>query len=213
MADFAIAQQSDLTTPHGEERSHATSSSSPRRPPASPRASVTPTGWAPRAELELAEWVSQGKRLGASGRGVGWWIGDWLRYGNERFGERYVRASRITGYDTQTLMNMVYVASRFEISRRREMLSWSHHAELAALESEEQDRWLTISERESLSVRCLREEMRRRRRHADDPGRPRLTANRQKEVVCPACGCRFDQELEREPLPAGPVEQPQPAAA
>ena len=54
-----------------------------------------------------------------------------------------MRASRITGYDVQTLMNMVYVATRFESGRRRERLSWSHHAELAALEPPEQEEWLT----------------------------------------------------------------------
>src|SRR5439155_23153814 len=50
---------------------------------------ITPTSWEPCAELPLSEWAAQGRRLGIIGRGAGWWIGDWLRYGNERFGERY----------------------------------------------------------------------------------------------------------------------------
>ena len=44
------------------------------------------------------------------------------------YGERYELAAKVTGYDAQTLMNMFYVASRFEISRRREKLSFSRHA-------------------------------------------------------------------------------------
>jgi hypothetical protein len=122
---------------------------------------VTPVAWQPGHAISLSQWVADGQRLGAIGRGVNWWLGDWLRFGNAKFGERYVRASRITGYDVQTLMNMVYVASRFDADRRRERLSWSHHAELAALEPEDQEQWLTRAEDERLSVRDLRGELRR----------------------------------------------------
>ena len=57
---------------------------------------VTPVSWQPKHALSLSQWVSDGQRLGAIGRGVNWWIGDWLRFGNHKFGERYARASRIT---------------------------------------------------------------------------------------------------------------------
>jgi hypothetical protein len=135
---------------------------------------VTPVSWQPGHAISLSQWVADGQRLGAIGRGVNWWLGDWLRFGNDKFGERYVRASRITGYDVQTLMNMVYVASRFEAGRRRERLSWSHHAELAALESDDQEQWLTRAEEERLSVRDLRGELRR------------VTRAREKDVIAAA---------------------------
>ena len=86
----------------------------------------------PDRHLDLPEWIRQGKSLGTIGRGAAWWIGDWVNYGSAKFGEKYARAARITGYDIQSLMNMAYVAARFHISRRRENLSWSHHAEVAA---------------------------------------------------------------------------------
>jgi len=155
------------------------------------KVSLTTTGWAASSELPLAEWAEQGRRLGTIGRAAGWWIGDWLRYGNERYGERYARAARITGYDVQTLMNMVYVASRIEPSRRREGLSFSHHAEVAALERDAQDHWLARAEADRLSVRCLRDELRRERNvlsaagHEPSPQPPAST------IVCPECGCRF----------------------
>ena len=129
------------------------------------------------------------------GRGAGWWIGDWLRYGNEAFGERYVRAARITGYGVQTLMNMVYVASRFESERRREKLSWSHHAEVAALEPADQVRWLKRAEAERFSVRCLREEMRQEHRMLAAQSKP--PGPRRDELVCPECGCRFQRGRRR----------------
>jgi hypothetical protein len=131
-----------------------------------PPATLTTTAWSPCAELAVADWVRQGRWLGALGRGSGWWIGDWLRYGNSRYGDRYGAAARVTGYDQQSLRNMAYVAGRFEVSRRRAALSFSHHAELAALPAEEQELWLDRAESKALSLRSLRSEMRDARRRA-----------------------------------------------
>jgi hypothetical protein len=154
---------------------------------------VNATAWMAESELEMREWADQGRRLGTVGRAVGWWIGDWLRYGNQRFGERYARASRITGYDPQTLMNLVYVASSVDPSRRRTDLSFSHHAEVAALEPSEQERWLELAARERFSVRCLREQIRTRgRAEARALEQPKRSAQRA-ELVCPSCGSSFDQ--------------------
>ena len=148
---------------------------------------VTPVAWQPRQALSLSQWVADGQRLGAIGRGVNWWLGDWLRFGNHKFGERYARASRITGYDVQTLMNMVYVATRFEAPRRRDRLSWSHHAELAALDEASQDEWLTRAEDERLSVRDLRAELRRVTRANESEA---LAAASPEDPchLCPNCG-------------------------
>jgi hypothetical protein len=160
---------------------------------------MTATSWVPVAELELPAWTEAGRRLGSIGRGIGWWIGDWLFYGNRRFGERYARAKQITGYDVQTLMNMTYVASRFEPQRRREALSFSHHAELAALDPASQDRWLERAEAERLSVRCLREELRRERRRLEGAAHPTPEAlpaetHTDPTFVCPQCGVRMQNE-------------------
>jgi hypothetical protein len=142
-------------------------SDDPTSPPSLRRpASLTATAWSPCAELAVADWVRQGRWLGALGRGSGWWIGDWVRYGNARYGDRYGAAARVTGYDQHSLRNMAYVAGRFEVSRRRAALSFSHHAELAALPAEEQELWLDRAESEDLSLRSLRSEMRTARRRA-----------------------------------------------
>lgn len=162
---------------------------------------ITRTSWAPSTELRPSDWVEHGRRLGVIGRGVGWWIGDWLRYGNMKWGERYVRASRITGYDVQTLMNMVYVATAYDVSQRRRNLSFSHHAELAAMPPEARERWLDLAEANRLSVRCLREELRRERRlTAGDSVEPSPSAELEPGTVtvetpealhCPQCGCEI----------------------
>jgi hypothetical protein len=153
---------------------------------------MTNVSWAARETLSFERWVLLGRRLGKIGRGIGWWIGDWLRFGNHLYGEKYAQASRITGYDVQTLMNMVYVASSIESSRRREELSFSHHAEVAALPSDEQDQWLRRAEETRLSVHDLRLMLRtsRKRQHdgseAEHGGHAADSA-----AVCPECGHAF----------------------
>jgi hypothetical protein len=166
---------------------------------------LTETSWSPRRQLTVAEWVQQGRCLGSVARASGWWIGDWVRYGNAKYGEKYDAAARVTGYDVHSLMNMAYVASRFEISRRREKLSFSHHGELAALSPDEQERWLDRAELEGLSVHRLRHELRRQARSVSSftasagtslprgsPSPDRRPPGAGTEVACPKCGHRFD---------------------
>jgi hypothetical protein len=155
--------------------------------------SASPVAWAPSQELDANEWASAGRRIGAVGRSVQWLLGDWITYGNERFGERYARASRITGYDPQTLMNMVYVASRFPISRRRENLSWSHHEALAALDPSEQDGWLDQADEHRWSVSDLRGMLRlSRKRMLSEQSEIEAVPADARPIVplmkCPRCG-------------------------
>jgi hypothetical protein len=165
------------------------------------RGPLSPVAWQPHAGMPFSDWIEHGRKLGLMGRSAGWWVGDWLNYGNAVYGERYVRASRITGYDVQTLMNMAYVASRFDASRRREPLSWSHHAEVSALAPEQQDALLARAEGERLSVRDLRDEVRRLRRAAKEVGAAQAaTAHEPKgdepdaaDLVCPECGHAFER--------------------
>ena len=166
---------------------------------AEPRSRLTPTAWSSGPALGPAAWIQWGRWLGTVGRGSGWWIGDWVRFGNARYGERYKLVASITGYDTQTLMNMAYVTSRFEPARRRESLSFSHHAEVAALCQEEQDRWLERAMLERLSVRARRAELRRRPGGLGDgrepgglgDGRPAGRPSEAGTVRCPCCGETF----------------------
>jgi hypothetical protein len=154
-------------------------------------AELTRVGWRPTAEIDLAEWSAVGRRFGEIGRCSQWWLGDWIHYGNAKFGERYSRAVKLTGYDVQSLMNMVYVASRFEISRRRENLSWSHHSTLAPLEPASQEYWLSRALAEKLSVADLRVELRTRRRALKEPvlaEEPSAGSRPLDTIVCPNCG-------------------------
>ncbi len=165
------------------------------------RHGLTPVGWAPEGEIGMEKWTDQGRRFGLMARCSQWWVGDWVRYGDEAYGTRYNKASKISGYDVQTLMNMVYVALRFEISRRRESLSWSHHAELAPMNPEEQCRWLDWCEKNQASVNDLRVELRRARHMSQLGGdkespshegkEPSVTTENSDPKKCPQCGYEY----------------------
>src|SRR5262245_56619143 len=150
---------------------------------------MTAVAWAPNTELDCAQWIQHGERLGAIGRGIAWWIGDWVNYGNTKYGEKYSRAAKITGYDAQTLMNMEYVAPNFAPDRRRASRPCSHQPEGAALTTEEQDELLAHAEQRKRSVRGLRDEVRARGRRT--PSREKKP-DAQTPIVCPNCGCQLN---------------------
>jgi hypothetical protein len=163
-------------------------------PRGSPRFNLGVASWTPMENMSYPEWVAVGRRIGSIGRASNWWVGDWLRYGTQRWGQKYTQAARMTGYDVHTLRNMAYVASRFGLSLRRDNLTWSHHALLAAMEPEVQCYWLDRATDERLSVADLRIELRSLRRGShqsqDSLGGSATKSATPLGVVCPNCGYR-----------------------
>lgn len=86
---------------------------------------------------------------------VMWWIGDAIRYGERAYGERYTQAIDDFGLSYQRLANIVWVAGKFPVSRRREKLPFAHHAKVAALPPGDADALLDEAERENLTSREL----------------------------------------------------------
>jgi hypothetical protein len=68
-----------------------------------------------------------------SDHGVSWWIGDWWAFGEQRYGDRkaITEADDWDGPAFQTCADAAMVCRAFETSRRREVLSFTHHAEVA----------------------------------------------------------------------------------
>jgi len=162
---------------------------------------LNPLGWRGDPELPYRDWIVEGRRIGLILRGSPWWIGDWLLYGTQRWGEMYSQAARVTGYDRKSLRNMRYVSSRFELSLRRDDLTWSHHALLAGFDPDEQRRWLEQAAAQRLSVEDLRVELRvaKRSDHAalvTSAGTRLDEPIAQATVPCPRCG-------EAVPIPVG----------
>jgi hypothetical protein len=62
------------------------------------------------------------------------------------YGKTYDTAVSETGLGYQTIANLKSVARKVDISRRRENLSFGHHAEVAALPAEQQQRLLDLAD-------------------------------------------------------------------
>lgn len=116
--------------------------------------------------LTYEAWSELGSRLSCIASTSAWWLGDWLTYGESRFPDRYKQAIEETQLDYQTLRNYSWVARKFCQSRRRDTLSFQHHAEVASLVKQEQDIWLDRAERFSWSRNTLRSYLRISRRNA-----------------------------------------------
>jgi Thioredoxin len=125
------------------------------------RTPYTPVGLSLPASLSFERWQALGRRIGSITNASSWWLGDWAFYGQGSYGEKYKQAIEVTGLDHQTLRNYAWVAGRFDLSRRRDNLSFAHHAEVAALLDEEQDEWLDLAERSRWSRNELRARLRK----------------------------------------------------
>lgn len=162
---------------------------------------MTEVVWEPKRDLSFEEWESIGRQLAYFHSASPWWIGDWAAYGHH-YGERYQRAQQITGLSYSTIANYVSVVRSVQSSRRRENLSWSHHAEVVSLKPREQDRWLKLAEESGWSVETLRSKMAKATRRLPAP----IPAEPEPEVMsgfrCPHCQVELSvDELPGEPDP------------
>ncbi|HEV2639175.1 MAG TPA: LmbU family transcriptional regulator [Actinocrinis sp.] len=138
-----------------------------RDPVAQKQILVTGVGLLIPPAVEFCAWEQAGVKIARIAECSSWCLGDWLVYGEHKYADRYRQVIAAARLDYQTLRNYAWVARRFELARRREELSFQHHAEVAALPAEEQDRWLDLSAGQSWS----RNELRRRLRSGREPGR------------------------------------------
>jgi hypothetical protein len=111
-------------------------------------------------QMPFERWVSIGRQLSDIHTSSAWCLGDWLVFGEAAYNGRYRDAIEQTCLDYQTLRNYAWVARRFAMSRRRDGLSFGHHAEVAARPEAEQGFWLRKAEELGWSVKRLRRELR-----------------------------------------------------
>ncbi|MYR47713.1 LmbU [Streptomyces sp. SID4928] len=124
--------------------------------------------------VSFAAWEAAGVKIARAHDSSAWCLGDWIVYGQARYENRYKQAVEAAGLDYQTIRNYAWVARRFDLSRRRESLSFQHHAEVASLATQElQDKWLDLAE----THRWSRNELRRRIR-GSKPAHPQTSGAR-----------------------------------
>lgn len=108
------------------------------------------------SSLTFERWQEVGRTLQQMQRSVNWWAGDWLRFGEDRWGEAaYQAVQEITGNGDEALKQAVWVASKYPPSTRVPELSWSHHRAAAELEPDERQGLLEYAAREHLTTRDL----------------------------------------------------------
>ncbi|TYK53637.1 antibiotic biosynthesis protein [Actinomadura decatromicini] len=106
--------------------------------------------------MTFEDWERAGRQITGIVNSSAWWLGDWLVYGKEHYRDRYERGILAAGLQYQTLRNYAWVARRFEMPRRRAALSFQHHAEVASLLVEDQDKWLDRAEQAKWTTKQLR---------------------------------------------------------
>lgn len=143
---------------------------------------MVPMGLRISQELSYEDWEHVGKQLSRIVDSSSWWLGDWLVFGKKYYSDRYQRAIRSAGLSYQTLRNYAWVARRFDINRRRERLTFQHHAEVASLPAELQESLLDGAEQHNWTTKQLRKEIQALQSAADANGLASDTANSQIEV-------------------------------
>lgn len=125
------------------------------------KATVRKSGMVFPQNLSERSWEQIGASLREFTNSSAWWLADWLIFGETAYGwQRYRQAIERTGLDYQTLRNYAWVARRFEHHRRRDGLSFAHHAEATRLSPPEQDYWLRKAEQQKWSRNELRRAIR-----------------------------------------------------
>jgi hypothetical protein len=119
-------------------------------------------------QIPFSRWKRIGQQIAGISNASAWWQGDWLAYGQARYPDRYKQAIEETSLDYQTLRNYAWISRRFDKSRRRSTLSFQHHAEVASLPEEEQDKWLDRAEKFGWPRNVLRQYLRINRQASGD---------------------------------------------
>jgi hypothetical protein len=110
-------------------------------------ASRTETSLTLPAELSFEAWAEVGRQLDRGVSSLQWWLGDWWAFGEHHYGERTrLVEAWDSGPAVQTCKNCACVSRRFETSRRRDLLPFAHHEEVAALPPADADALLAWCE-------------------------------------------------------------------
>lgn len=123
-------------------------------------AKITRTSLQLPPALVYETWLEIGATLKLMEGSVLWWVGDWLAFGEKKYGETYAEGARVTGYAEETVRVAKWVSERIKTVTRVTVLSWAHHREVGALLPERQTYWLKVALEQRLTHKQLRAHIR-----------------------------------------------------
>jgi len=118
---------------------------------------LTSTGLLPIGTPSFEEWEEVGHFLKKATTVCILWLGDWINYGQAKFGEKYHHAIARTGLDYGTLRNAAYTSRRIDLSDRSDKLSYKHHEIVASLPAPLQRQLLREAEQSYYTTRELKQ--------------------------------------------------------
>jgi hypothetical protein len=158
----------------------------------------TPTGLVFAEDTPLAVWAGLTTRLLRQRKVLEWAIADAINFGEAAYGEMYSQWVEETGLAKHTLTNIAAVGRRVELSRRRDNVSFSHHAEVAYLPVPDQEKLLDTAESAGWTRYELRDAVRERKdqlrgRETEPPDS--LVWVPQKSDLTPEARCELERRL------------------
>ena len=108
--------------------------------------------------VSFSEWKKVGETLADMQNSIPWWVGDWINYGEAKYGETYSQGLTLWNHAYQSLVNMAYVARQYP-PETRTGLSWTHHRYAASLPLEERSGLLEKALKEEWTSRQLQTEV------------------------------------------------------
>ena len=130
-----------------------------------------------RPDLSVETCTALAAFLGQINNSSRWWIADLLEYVQMRHGEYVAQVAEATGLAPQTIENILSIGHRVPPEQRVDGVSFSVHAEVAALEPMAQSRWLKIAKEQRLTKMELRAKI-----------KPELPPAVRPTMSCPHCG-------------------------
>lgn len=130
-----------------------------------------------RPDLSLETCTALAAFFGQINSSSRWWLSDLLKYVEMRHGEYVAQVAVATGLAPQTIENIVSIGHRVPPERRVDGVTFSVHAEVAALEPADQVRWLRVAKDENLTKMELRAKI-----------KPELPPAVRNTITCPHCG-------------------------
>lgn len=120
------------------------------------RINLTAIGLPPDTDLSPEEFESLGEMLARLEGSLQWLLGDWLAYGETRWGETAAHIAEAVGLDVNTLYSYASVCRNVQFLIRIKNLSFSHHRLVAALPPDSQRHWLELADEHDWSVATMK---------------------------------------------------------